>query len=442
MKYTLSSSKNVSGEISVPGDKSISQRAFLLNSIANGIAHVGNICVGDDKASILRCLRSLGVSIVEHSNCKITNSKECFEVYGRGRFGMLEPSEILFAGNSGTAMRLIVGLLSASPFSSQITGDESLIKRPMGRIIKPLSSMGADISSKNGDDFPPLSIQGKQLQGIKYEMPISSAQVKSCLMIAALHSEGKSEIIQPSLSRDHTERMMSAMGGDVAQEGLKVIVNPSDLTSKDISVPGDISSAAFWMVLGCIHPESKIKITNIGINSTRLGIIDVLKSMNANLYLENEREINNEPVADVIVKSSDLTNIEISGDLVPRIIDELPILALAACFAKGQTVVKDASELKFKESDRILATVEGLASLGADIIATDDGFVVNGGKKLTGGHCFSHGDHRIAMTMAIAGIMAEGVTTITGAEAVDVSYPMFWDTLKILCDALDLHKNE
>jgi len=441
MQYTLSSSKNVSGKISVPGDKSISQRAFLLNSIANGIAHVGNICVGDDRTSILRCLRSLGVRIIDHINCNITNSEECFEVHGRGRFGMVEPSDVLNAGNSGTAMRLIVGLLSASPFSSEITGDDSLIKRPMGRIIKPLSLMGATISSKNGNDFPPLSILGKPLQGIQYEMPISSAQVKSCLMIAALHSEGQSEITQPSLSRDHTERMMSAMGADVAQDGLKVIVNPSDLTSMDISIPGDISSAAFWMVLGCIHPKAKIKISNIGINSTRLGIIDVLKSMNANLYLENETEINNEPVADVIVESSDLINIEISGDLVPRIIDELPILALAACFAKGQTVVKDASELKFKESDRIFATVEGLSSLGADIISTDDGFVVNGGKKLTGSNCFSYGDHRIAMTMAIAGIVAEGSTTITGAEAVDVSYPMFWNTLNNLCDSLHLQKN-
>ncbi|MQG18299.1 MAG: 3-phosphoshikimate 1-carboxyvinyltransferase [SAR202 cluster bacterium] len=442
MRYILSSCKNVSGEISVPGDKSISQRAFILNSIANGRAHVGNICVGDDKASVLRCLRSLGVRIVEHSNCRITNSQECFEVFGKGRFGMSKPVDMIFAGNSGTAMRLIVGLLAGSPFYSEITGDDSLVKRPMGRIMKPLSLMGAEILSQNGNDLPPLLINGKSLQGIEYKMPISSAQVKSSLMIAALHSEGKSEITQPSFSRDHTERMMLSMGADIVQDGLKIIVNPSDLTSKNITVPGDISSAAFWMVLGCIHPSSEIKIANIGINSTRLGIIDVLKSMNANLILENEREINNEPIADVIVKSSDLENIEISGDLVPRIIDELPVLALAACFAKGQTVVKDAEELKFKESDRISATVEGLSNLGADIIATEDGFIINGGKKLRGGNCFSYGDHRIAMTMAIAGIMAEGTTTIIDAEAVDVSYPMFWHTLKIICDSLDLRKNE
>lgn len=432
MRQVISPPSRIEGTIVPPGDKSISLRALLLNSISTGTAHVSNLCVGDDRRSILRCLRGLGVRIRRHSGCAITDVEECFEVQGKGPQGLREPLSVLNAGNSGTAMRLVSGLLAAQPFFSVISGDRSLRSRPMSRIVEPLTRMGAQIFGRGENSLAPLAFRGGSLKGIQYALPVASAQVKSSLLIAGLYAEGQTAILQPAASRDHTERMLRSMGADVEVQGLRVAIHRSELSPVDITVPGDISAAAFWIIAACCHPNARVRIQRVGINPTRAGVLDVLRSMGARVRAENVSEEGGEPVADLVAESSDLAATEVRGDIIPRVIDELPVLALAACFARGTTVISDAAELRVKESDRISATAKVLSSLGASIEELPDGMIIRGVGHLTGGACRSYGDHRIAMLLAVAGLLARGETTIDGAEAANVSYPGFWDDLRTL----------
>ena len=428
----ISAPKRLYGTVRPPGDKSISHRAALLNSLSNGSSHISNFCVGDDRTSMLGCLSGLGVKITKHENCEICLSQECFEIEGNGLNGLTEPTNILYAGNSGTTMRLISGLLSGQDFFSVLTGDKSLRGRPMRRITEPLEKMGAIIDGRGDKSLAPLSFRGSKLQGITYDMPVASAQLKSCLLIAGLYAEGDTIIKQPSASRDHTERMLASMGIELEVDGLQIALrsNVKELQPINISIPSDTSGSAFWIVAGCCHPNATIKLTGIGMNPTRTGIIEILRKMEADIVTENSRFEGGEPVADLIVKTSDLRGVEISGEIIPRVVDELPILSLAACFAKGTTIIKDAEELRVKESDRISATVESLKQFGANINETKDGMIIKGGNILSGTTVSSHGDHRIAMTNGIAGLLVAGDTIVENSEDASVSYPEFWETIK------------
>ena len=428
----ISAPKRLYGTVRPPGDKSISHRAALLNSLSNGSSHISNFCVGDDRTSMLGCLSGLGVKITKHENCEICLSQECFEIEGNGLNGLTEPTDILYAGNSGTTMRLISGLLSGQDFFSVLTGDKSLRGRPMRRITEPLEKMGAIIDGRGDKSLAPLSFRGSKLQGITYDMPVASAQLKSCLLIAGLYAEGDTIIKQPSASRDHTERMLASMGIELEIDGLQIALrsNVKELQPINISIPSDTSGSAFWIVAGCCHPNATIKLTGIGMNPTRTGIIEILRKMEADIVTENSRFEGGEPVADLIVKTSDLRGVEISGEIIPRVVDELPILSLAACFAKGTTIIKDAEELRVKESDRISATVESLKQFGANINETKDGMIIKGGNILSGTTVGSHGDHRIAMTNGIAGLLVAGDTIVENSEDASVSYPEVWETIK------------
>ena len=429
MKRAVKQASRLEGVVTPPGDKSISHRAALLNTVARGTAHVSNFCVGDDRAAMLSCLRSLGAEIEPHSGCPISQAVECFKIRGQGPDGLQEPEDVLDAGNSGTTMRLVSGLLAAQPFFSVITGDASLRRRPMKRILVPLERMGAKITARQDGSLAPLVFQGGGLNGITYEMPVASAQLKSSILIAGLYADGETTVMQPAASRDHTERMMSAMGADLVVDALKVTIRRSQLASVDVDVPCDISSAAFWLVAGCAHPNASITVKGVGINPTRLGVLEVLREMGANIRMENIREDAGEPSADLVAESSELKGVEIAGDVIPRVIDELPVLSLAASVARGTTTIRDAAELRVKETDRIEATLEGLSRLGVRVEENRDGMSIQGGAELSGAEVKSHGDHRIAMTMAVAGLVATGETTVDGAEAADVSYPGFWDTM-------------
>tara|TARA_B100001123_G_scaffold105661_2_gene122745 strand:+ start:1474 stop:2793 length:1320 start_codon:yes stop_codon:yes gene_type:complete len=433
MNRTVSSPKRLSGTLSPPGDKSISHRASLLNSIATGTAHVSNFCVGDDRSSMLRCLRGLGADIIRHVDCAVSNSDECFKITGKGLYGLTEPGNVLNAGNSGTTMRLVSGLLAAQPFFSVITGDKSLRSRPMDRIIKPLEKMGARIQGRDGNTRAPLSISGGSLSGIEYTMPVASAQLKSSIIIAGLYADGETILHQPAQSRDHTERMLESMGSSLFEEDLTIRVNPTgDLRSVDVRVPTDTSSAAYWLVAAICHPSAKVTVLNVGINKTRTGVIDALRSMGGKLTIMNRRFEGGEEVADIMAESSNLKAIEISGPLVPRLIDEIPVISLAACFAEGTTIIRDAAELRVKESDRIKATVTELSRLGGNLRELKDGMEIEGTGMLRGESGWSHGDHRLAMTLGVAGLLANGETQIAGSESASVSYPTFWNDIQLL----------
>ncbi len=422
------------GELTVPGDKSISHRALILNAMADGTAHVTGLSNGEDVLSTMGCLQGMGVEISG------TDRPGDYSVIGRGAI-LEEPSDVLDAGNSGTSMRLLSGLLAAQPFMSVLTGDSSLRTRPMGRIVEPLMQMGARIMGRRNGALAPLVIRGGSLQGIEYDLPVASAQVKSCIMLAGLSADADTVIHQPALSRDHTERMMTAMGATVKENGLALSISPGGLQAVDIAVPGDISSAAFWIVAALCHPNSRVMVTGVGLNPSRTGIIDALRAMGAGdgLQLLNERTEGGEPVADVLAKSTDLQGTEIGGDMIPRILDEVPILAVAACFAAGETVIRDAGELRVKESDRIATTVLELSRLGADIQALDDGMLIRGTGRFTGTACQSHGDHRLAMALAICGLLADGDTSVGGAADASVSYPDFWEHLELLANGEGSH---
>jgi len=416
------------GVITVPGDKSISHRALIFNALATGKAYISGLSTGSDIASTIRCLRLLGTNIETIHGVD--------RVFVEGKSGYFDESrDILDCGNSGTTMRLMAGLLSGQPILSILTGDESLRSRPMGRIVKPLEKMGATVIACKDGNLSPLVIKGGNLKGIEYTLPIASAQVKSSILLAGLKADGPTVLHQPALSRDHTERMFNNMGVSVQQEGTDLIVCPGDLQAADITIPGDISSAAFWLVGAICHPNAEIRLNNVGVNSGRTGILEVLERMGANVSVTNERCEGGEPVADLIASSSSLESIEIDGDLIPRVLDELPVLALAASFAKGTTIVKDAQELREKESDRIATTVEQLSRLGVLIEGKNDGFIITGSGKLSGGQVYSGGDHRLAMCLGIAGLLSSDQITIEGDDAAVVSYPEFWEHLAVLSKA-------
>ena len=427
MEQTIHSPRRLAGSLAVPGDKSVSHRSLILNAIAAGEATVTGLSDGADVRSTAACLRAMGVGI------EPLGEPGSFHVSGPGA-SLNEPSDMLDAGNSGTSMRLLSGLLAGQDFLAVLSGDGSLRSRPMGRVVRPLQQMGAEIMGRSGNTLAPLAIRGGSLRSIEYEMPVASAQVKSCLMLAGLSAAGPTVLHQPALSRDHTERMMTAMGAQVETDGLALTLHPTELQAVDVAVPGDISSAAFWMVAGLIHPNARVTITGVGLNPSRAGIIDALQMMGAGdaLRLENERVEGGEPVADVVASSGSLQGIDLGGDIIPIMIDELPVLAVAACFAEGDTVIRDAAELRVKESDRIATTVSELTRLGGRLEPRDDGMVIHGVGKLSGAAVESHDDHRIAMAMAVAGLAASGETVIHGAEDASVSYPTFWEHLTAL----------
>jgi len=425
MKQRVRAARALDGELYPPGDKSISHRAVILNSIAQGDARVSNFSQAGDCFATVVCLRALGVKI------ESGGVGELF-VRGVGKEGLKEAEDVLDAENSATTMRILTGLLAAQPFFSVITGDQSLRSRPMSRVIQPLRLMGARIWGRSGDSRAPLVIKGGQLHGIRYQLPVASAQLKSALLLAALFAQGDTIIKEPMPSRDHTERLLKTMGAEIEVAADTITLSPSRLSAVDLIIPGDISSAAFWLVAGVLHPQASIRLLNTGINPTRSGILDVLRSMGADLIVHNERVLNGEPVADLEVHSSALTGVEIGGGLIPRLIDEIPLIALAGSVARGRTVIRDAQELRVKETDRISATVEELSKMGAEAEELPDGMVIYGGKKLRGSGCDSHRDHRLAMMLGIAALIAEGETGIDNAEVADISYPTFWQDLENL----------
>lgn len=422
------------GTITVPGDKSISHRAVMFGALAQGTTEVTNFLQGADCLSTIRCFKQLGIEI---NNDPTSDS---VIIHGKGLHGLTKPADMLDVGNSGTTMRLISGILSGQPFSVTLNGDESIQKRPMGRIMTPLTQMGADIISLGGNGCAPLainsgSVQGTKLKGLHYNSPVASAQIKSCVLLAGLYADGETSVTEPSLSRNHTELMLTEFGAKITSVGTTATIQPApDLTGRKINVPGDISSAAYFIAAGLIVPNSEVVVKNVGINPTRDGILRVCKQMGADITLENVIDNGGEPVADIVVRYSELTGTEIGGDIIPTLIDEIPVIAILACFAKGKTVIKDASELKVKESNRIDVMVENLSRMGADITATADGMIINGGKPLYGATIESKFDHRIAMSFAIASLLAEGETDIVNAECVDISYPNFYTDLNNLTE--------
>lgn len=416
---------SLQGELTVPGDKSISHRTIMLGALATGITEVHGFLQGADCLSSIACFQKMGVTI--------ENQRDVVRIHGKGLHNLQAPAEILDVGNSGTTTRLMSGILAAQSFTSTVTGDASIQKRPMKRIMTPLSQMGASIISINGNDCAPLQIQGKPLHGIHYQSPVASAQVKSAILLAGLYAEGETSVTEPYVSRNHTELMFESFGIDIHCEGTTATVQPaSKLEAQYITVPGDISSAAYFIVAGLITPNSCITIRNVGINPTRDGILEVCKAMGADITLEHITEGIGEPTADITVRTSSLNGTVIEGAVIPKLIDELPIIAILACFAKGTTIIKDAQELKVKESNRIDVMVKNLTAMGADIEGTEDGMIIHGGKPLHGAVIDSKADHRIAMSFAIAGMNADGETEITGAECVTISYPNFYQDLQQL----------
>lgn len=417
--------KGLKGTISIPGDKSISHRAVMFGSLAKGTTHITNFLSGADCLATIGCFRAMGVRI-EQDGTEVT-------VHGNGLHGLKKPEKQLDVGNSGTTTRLISGILSGQDFEVTLSGDESLNKRPMGRIMKPLSMMGAEIESVSGNGCAPLRINGKPLKAVRYESPVASAQVKSAVLLAGLYADGKTSVTEPALSRNHTELMLESFGVQVLSEGTTAsVMPPKEMTATDIAVPGDISSAAFFIAAGLVTPDSCITLKQVGINPTRNGIIKVCEAMGADLTMTNVKDDNGEPTADITVKTSRLKCTEIGGELIPTLIDEIPVIALMAAFAEGETVIKDAAELKVKESNRIDLTVDNLVKMGVNAEATDDGMIIRGGNPLRGASIHCKYDHRIAMTFSVAGINAQGTTVIEDAECVDVSYPNFYEQLHML----------
>ncbi|MES4792017.1 MAG: 3-phosphoshikimate 1-carboxyvinyltransferase [Chloroflexota bacterium] len=414
----------VRASIAIPPDKSISHRSLLFNAIAEGSATIEGILDSEDVRSTARCLAALGVPIDWPAASSIAR------VTGQGLHGIFESDDVLDCGNSGTTMRLLMGLLAGHPLLSVLTGDASLRSRPMARVIHPLREMGATLYGRKGDTLAPVVIKGGRLHGTRYTTPVASAQVKAAILLAGLYAETETTVIEPERSRDHTERLLDAMGATIRCADRTVTVHPAErLEAISLSVPGDISSAAPWMVLAACHPDAEVVLRGVNVNPTRTGIVDILRAMGADIEFLEERAAGGEPVADLVVRSSSLRGTTVSGDLIPRAIDELPLIALAATAADGVTVVRDATELRVKESDRVKAVVETLGRMGADIHEREDGFEVRGPTLLRGARLNAHGDHRIGMLAAIAGCLAEGETIVLD-DAVGVSYREFWDHLR------------
>lgn len=413
------------GEVTIPGDKSISHRSVMLGSIARGTTEIHNFLQGADCLSTISCFRKMGIEIENNGNTVL--------VHGRGLRGLSKPDTALDCGNSGTTTRLISGILSAQDFTVTLTGDASIQKRPMKRILDPLSQMGAQIRSLQDNGCAPLTITGSLLHGIHYLSPVASAQVKSAILLAGLYADGETQVTEPYVSRNHTELMLSLFGADVHTKDTTAKIQPAkELYGQKIRIPGDISSAAFFLAAGLLVPGSEILIRNVGINPTRDGILRVCQKMGADLTLLNENHDTGEPVADLLVKNSRLHGITIGGAIIPTLIDELPIIAAMACFAEGETIIRDAAELKVKESNRIDVMVRSLSAMGADVEETADGMIIRGSSPLHGAIIDSRLDHRIAMTFAIVSCLAEGETEILGAECVNISYPEFYQDLERL----------
>lgn len=421
----ITKAKTLKGEITVPGDKSISHRGVMFGAISEGITELTGFLDGADCRSTISCFRAMGIDI--------SQDKDHVVIHGKGLHGLCSPSNMLDVGNSGTTTRLISGILAGQPFVSSLNGDESIQKRPMGRIITPLTQMGAYIKSLKDNGCAPLEIGGKPLRAIHYDSPVASAQVKSCVLLAGLYADGITSVTEPVVSRNHTELMLSGFGADVKSEGLtaSIVGNPK-LTGQKIAVPGDISSAAYFIAAGLICENADLLIKNVNTNPTRAGIIQVAKAMGGKIELLNERIVSGEPVADIHVSSSSLHGCEISGEIIPTLIDELPVIAVMAAAASGTTTIKDAAELKVKESDRIATVTENLKAMGCDITATDDGMIINGGNALYGTTIKTYKDHRIAMSFAIAGLIADGDTTFDDEKCPVISYPNFFETIKTL----------
>lgn len=413
---------SLKGSVTIPGDKSISHRAIMLGALAEGMTEITNFLQGADCLSTINCFREMGISI--------TNTKDTVLIKGKGLHGLSKPNTTLDVGNSGTTIRIISGILSGQNFEVTLTGDESIRKRPMKRIMEPLSQMGADISSLKGNDCAPLHIKGTSLNGIHYRSKVASAQVKSSILLAGLYASDYTSVTEPYLSRNHTELMLKSFGGMVETLATTTTVSPNPtLKGQKIAVPGDISSAAYFIAAGLLVPNSEILIQNVGINPTRDGLIRVCKDMGGDITLLNTTTRGGEKTADILVRTSNLRGTTVEGALIPTLIDELPVVALLACFAEGKTIIKDAAELKVKESNRIDIMVHNLSAMNASIEATDDGMIITGGNPLSGAVIDSKLDHRIAMTFAIAGLLAEGTTKIEGFDCVKISYPNFYQDL-------------
>lgn len=419
------------GEVNIPGDKSISHRCIMFGSIASGTTEISNFLQGADCLATINCFRRMGI--------EIENQEEKIIVHGKGLHGLTAPTEILDVGNSGTTTRLISGILVGQPFESKLSGDNSLNSRPMKRIIEPLTKMGGHISSILRNGCAPLYIAPGKLHGIHYDSPVASAQVKSSILLAGLYADGETSVTEPSLSRNHTELMLKEFGADIRSQfdlntsKATAFIQPcSELYGQKIMVPGDISSAAYFIAAGLLVPDSEILIKNTGINATRAGILKVCENMGANITLLNERTEGGEAIADILVRTSKLHGTTISGDIIPTLIDEIPIIAIMAAAAEGTTIIKDAAELKVKETNRIETVVDNLKAMGCDIIATDDGMIIHGGKTLHGTTIHTLLDHRIAMAFSIAALIAEDTTRILDSKCVDVSYPTFYDSFENL----------
>jgi 3-phosphoshikimate 1-carboxyvinyltransferase len=422
MNRTIPKAGRWRGSLNVPGDKSVSHRALMMAALAEGKTEVTRLAPGKDVASTAGCLRGLGVAIDVRGDAAL--------VHGRGSGGFSPPARTLDAGNSGTTVRLLSGILAAQPFASTITGDASIRRRPMKRIVEPLRAMGALIETSPGF-LAPLSIRGSRLHPIDYVMPVPSAQVKSCILLAALFAEGRTSVTESALSRDHTERMFEHLGIRIGRHGLRIeIEGPQSPAARDMDVPGDISSAAFPMIAAALIPDSELTLLNVGVNPTRTGVIEVLRTMGCSITESSPRISGGEPRADLIVRTSALRGTEISGAMIPKIIDEIPILAVAASQAEGRTVVRDATELRVKETDRIAAVATNLEAMGIHVDVFDDGFAVEGPQKLRGAVIDSMDDHRIAMAFAVAGLVADGETRILKTECADISFPGFFDLLE------------
>ncbi|MEP0872830.1 3-phosphoshikimate 1-carboxyvinyltransferase [Trichocoleus desertorum AS-A10] len=421
------------GRVQIPGDKSISHRALMLGALAEGETQIQGLLLGEDPCSTASCFQAMGAKISELNT-------ELVRVQGIGLGNLQEPVDVLNAGNSGTTLRLMLGILASHPDRFfTVTGDSSLRSRPMSRVVKPLQQMGAQIWGRQGGALAPLAVQGQALKPTHYHSPIASAQVKSCILLAGLMTEGQTTVTEPALSRDHSERMLRAFGAELTvdpETKSVTVTGPARLQGQTVIVPGDISSAAFWLVAGAIVPGSELWVENVGVNPTRTGVLDALEMMGADITLENQRIVAGEPVADLHVRHSILKACEIKGDIIPRLIDEIPILAVAAAFAQGTTVIRDAEELRVKESDRIAVMAAQLNRMGAQVTELPDGLEITGGAALQGAEVDSHTDHRIAMSLAIAALNATGTTTIHRAEAAAISYPNFTSTLQQICHPL------
>lgn len=423
MKFTKSIP--LKGELRVPGDKSISHRGVMLGSLAQGTTAVTNFLEGADCLSTINCFRSMGIDI--------SRTEKEILIHGKGLHGLSAPSSCLDVGNSGTTMRLLSGILAGQRFSSELTGDASIRKRPMTRVIAPLSLMGGCVESLSGNGLAPLRITGRPLKGMHYQSPVSSAQVKSCVLLAGLYAEGQTSVTEPFLSRNHSELMLRSFGAKISSKGTTATVEPEPiLIGQKVEVPGDISSAAYFIAAALLIPGSELLIQNVGINPTRDGILKVCASMGAKIEILNSHTCCGEEVADLLVRHSSLKGTVIEGALIPTLIDELPVLSVLAAFAEGTTIIRDAQELKVKESNRLDIMVHHLTAMGADVEPTEDGMIITGGKPLHGGILDSYLDHRIAMAFAVAGMVAEGETEITRADCVDISYPDFYKDLEKL----------